>query len=297
MIAHSSARPSTQQGIALLQVLLVSAVISILAIQFSYSAKQQVELASLYDKRVRASMALKSAQQTLFFHLLTNNARRSKEQTSDITGQWNFYNQPFYLADGVSVQLQDHAGLLPQTMPRDSLWLRYLTHSGYNEAEAKLAMNEFKDWQDTDNDSWFAGDKETGLTSTGLANANRFVQTPYEANALFSQLTQMQLHHVSTHYPVSSFNPLRAPDALFRTLFDQQQAEHLLSQRDAGSLASHDIRRLLPPRSEVFDYSFLASSGIRVFIEVSEQDVTVSETVEIRIQRSKPEPLVVLARY
>jgi len=288
---------SGQKGIALLQVLLVSAVISLLAIQFSYSAKQQVELASLFDKRVRASLKMHSVQQELSYAFLTNHIRRTQQTRSELVSQWNFYGKPFSLESGVRITLQDHGGLLSQTMSRDSLWHSYLTENGYSDSDATLALNQLKDWQDPDQDSWFAGATESEVTDSGLLFANRWIQTPYELPELLPQLPRQTGHKVSTHYPTSGFNPLRAPDELFRTLFDQQQADYLISRRDEGSLRAQDVRSLLPSRTEIYDYTFIASSGVRMFVEVSEQDVTVSETIEMRIQRNKSKPLLILARY
>jgi general secretion pathway protein K len=64
-----------QKGMALFQVLLITAVISILALQFTQTAKNQIAIARLIDDRIKASPLLATAESELLFTLLTESKR------------------------------------------------------------------------------------------------------------------------------------------------------------------------------------------------------------------------------
>ena len=58
---------SSQTGVALLQVLLLGAVISLLAIRFTHTASDQVNIAESFENRVRAQLTAHSAITELVF--------------------------------------------------------------------------------------------------------------------------------------------------------------------------------------------------------------------------------------
>ena len=88
-----------QQGIALFQVLLITAVISIMAIQFTQTARNQLSIASTIVDRVEAQAQLRSTEAELLYSLITEKRQPDKLSANVYVRKWNFYGKPFTLID------------------------------------------------------------------------------------------------------------------------------------------------------------------------------------------------------
>ena len=66
-----------QRGIALVQVLLIVAVVSILALYFTQSARQQVKNATMMVDKAQALVELNNAEASILFSLLTEKPNRA----------------------------------------------------------------------------------------------------------------------------------------------------------------------------------------------------------------------------
>ncbi|MGI2000024.1 general secretion pathway protein GspK [Shewanella frigidimarina] len=88
-----------QQGIALFQVLLITAVISIMAIQFTQTARNQLSIASTIVDRVEAQAQLRSTETELLYSLITEKRQLDKTSANVYARKWNFYGKPFTLID------------------------------------------------------------------------------------------------------------------------------------------------------------------------------------------------------
>ena len=72
ILDSSVTRIGYQSGIALIQTLLIVMVVSLLALQFSYTARDQVQQTSLIEQRIANELLVYSLQQQAVFGLLTN---------------------------------------------------------------------------------------------------------------------------------------------------------------------------------------------------------------------------------
>jgi general secretion pathway protein K len=64
---NKSFKPRNDAGIALFQVLLISTIIAILAIQFTQTARNQVTIAQTITDRVQAQILLKTTESELLY--------------------------------------------------------------------------------------------------------------------------------------------------------------------------------------------------------------------------------------
>ena len=101
---NSSAIKSPQAGVALLQILLLSAIISLFAIRFTETAREQTDIAREFDSRVRAQLMGYSAINEVIFHVLSESIEvvdlsqeGSFELPSDI--EVNMYGQSIRLVN------------------------------------------------------------------------------------------------------------------------------------------------------------------------------------------------------
>jgi len=103
--------------------LLITAVISILAIQFTQTARNQLSIASMVVDRIQAQAYLRTAESELLFSLLTEPLKKSDQTPNQYVKSWNFYGEPFVLdnqnIDGVT-QEQDELAYVSDDMTADT---------------------------------------------------------------------------------------------------------------------------------------------------------------------------------
>ena len=110
---------SKQSGVALLQVLLLGATMSLLAIRFTETARDQIEIAGQFEERVVAQLATHSAiSEVVFLQLSTSVESRSSDQADDLAVvsdrvELNFNGTPINWGENVTLRIQDLNGLLP----------------------------------------------------------------------------------------------------------------------------------------------------------------------------------------
>jgi general secretion pathway protein K len=296
MTYHYSSLAS-QKGVALIQVLLISAVISILAIRFSYTAREQIEIASAYQDRVTASLALRSTQNRIIYLLLGHDDFSHLSTDVPVKGHWNFYGQPFWLDDNTEVTLQDHNGLLSMLSPYDPLWPKVLQQIGYSDYDVRRVLGEMQDYQDADHKSWIAGNVEPNAAQGDVTYRNSLLQLPQELDWIFQSDPQKLELVKSVSIPIyhATFNPLLAPELIFRACVGPELSDQLLASRDQGELTGNTLRPLLNGVDEE-NITFLRGSTVRLTVMKFVGDVRLSETIDIKIQRKKPIPMLLLYR-
>lgn len=294
---------SKQSGVALIQVLLISTIISLLAIYFTQTARQQVENSRLFGFRVDSSLTLKSAQQQLIYTLLTNQSFTSVHESFDGGQKWNFYGQPFVLSNTskglVTASIQDHNGLLPIRYIRSNLWRRTLLNMGLSESEANRLQGEINDWQDKDSDSWVQGNSESTSLSNGSEIRNRAIQFSLEVAPFFEDIPQYlsDFYSMSTPFAVVGFNPMRAPDDLLYSFFDETTAQQIIYSRETDNLTRESMRNFIGTDYNDITYTLLPGSLYKIKVSVENEDVRLVETIDVMIQPHDKEPLLILSRY
>lgn len=288
---------ASQKGVALLQVLMISMIISILAIQFSMTARNQVSIASAYSDRAKAQLKLHSVQNEILYALSTVDSDNPDLSAQVIKGHWNYYGQSFWLDDETEVSLQDLGGLLSLLNPHDPLWPVFLKRKGYQDSDIQKMLGELSDWQDSDKDSWSVGQIEPERLPSGVPYRNALLQLYNEVRLLWADVpgTLDWLDDVATTFPRVTFNPLLAPDELFKAQFGDELSARLLQARDQGTLRRDDLIAFLPDYDSEY-VSFLRSSRIRIRVTVRQGSIRMTEVVIVELQLRKPQPYLILSR-
>ena len=114
---------SRQSGVALLQVLLIASIISLLAIQFTKTARSQVDIASKFEDRIRAQLLTRSAINEVIFTELSDTVEAliaAENQSADFQSyseKINYWGEPFSWGENITIHMQDLNGLAPQRYP------------------------------------------------------------------------------------------------------------------------------------------------------------------------------------
>ena len=83
------------QGIALIQVLLVTGIIALLMLQMGLTAREQVARAQALVDRAEVQLAAQSRESALLYTLLTELLVRVPDSEIPYVAAWNFHGEPF----------------------------------------------------------------------------------------------------------------------------------------------------------------------------------------------------------
>jgi len=309
MTSQRSVKTKSQQGIALIQVLLISTIISILAIRFSFTAREQINTASDFEQRIKATQKLKSIQSEIIYTLLTQDKIAQPQNMFPTSEPWNFYGKPFVIeriennehTDKAKtwVVIQNSQGLLSQQFIMSPLWYRVFQNMGYDEEQIKHKQGIIKDWQDVDNDSWLIGNTEPMTLPNGQAYRNQTIQLPHEIDWLFEGEPEKLniIKQISTQYNVIGLNLLHAPDLLISLFFEPELVVEIIRQRSQNQLNKEQLITMLESNYDEELISFFPATRLKIKILVMLNDVQLQETIEIKLQPYKSEPVLILARY
>ena len=229
-----------QRGIALVQVLLIVAVLSILALYFTQSARQQVHNATLMVDKAQAYIELQNAQANILYALLTE--QKDPEQTQNSQNQtlinkWNFHGEEFSFSPRVNVAIQDLRGLLNLHYPNKQRLTQLLTYSGLNDYDAQLMSRQIIQWQQLDGRTDSLPNNITARHAAihDVGELTHLELAPAQLNALRANTTQ---------YKKGAFNPMTAPNALLNALLAKDVASHVIMLRSAKQLTVREFAQV-----------------------------------------------------
>ncbi|MBD1580975.1 type II secretion system protein GspK [Pseudoalteromonas sp. S16_S37] len=279
-----------QQGIALLQVLLISAVLSLLGLFITKTARQQVAISTSFDARAQAVVENYDAEATLLFGLLTESkspTRPFSQDLSIVTEHWNFYGKPFQYKENTIVTLQDIRGLLSISYPSEQRWMRVLTKQGLNDYDAQRLLSRIKDWQDVDLVSRYMQPE--------LNNKNGIIQAWSElAHLGIPNSIREYLALNATFYRGATFNPMTAPDSLISKLYDAPLVEQIIKMRNSRELTP-DLFSSYTGVQESMSLLLYPSNNYKITLESEVGGARVRRTLYYLLEPSSSKPVNLVA--
>jgi len=138
------------RGIALVQVLIISLILSVLSLFIIQSTQSQIKTTSMMQERFKLRLVLENAEASLLEALIKNRRYKSTNSKNQIVDNWNFYGQEFFIGDNVSVRLQDERSLVNLNITNRSLFLQTLKELGLTQEESITLYESLEDWKDSD---------------------------------------------------------------------------------------------------------------------------------------------------
>lgn len=256
------------KGIALIQVLLLTTIMSVMALYLNSTAKAKVRIAELANNRSQAEVLLHSAESELTFNLLTEdrNIYYQYEEEGKLATYWNFHSRSFELSESVKVSMQDQSGLLSVQFIYSERFKKLLVENGVLENRAENIIDSLIDWQDADNDARPLGIDTYNSSNSNIRNGYIPDLTEIEHFLKLSELEKSLIYQNTTHYYIGDFNPLNSPYDLLRSITSESVANQLVEMRNS---------KMLNPRS------FKENAGIEI-----EEDMRLypSSTIDIRYE-------------
>ena len=265
---------NSELGAALLQVLLISTLISLLAIRFTETARDQIEMTEQFDVRVRAEMAAYSAINEVIFLLLSDSIVQVSLDASENSQPFpdkyslNRFGSPVRWSKFVTIRLQDLNGLLPQMFPQHLLWREFLVNKGLSGEQVSAYLGIFIDAQDADQVNWVTGEPEPFRLPSGHLYPNGYIQNSKLVEWIFSDDPELanELLEVSDAAAPFETNILNSPALLLRSLLERNVADKIFSARSDQSYDATEMSRILP--LEIVNEEVFGQNSNRLNLEV-----------------------------
>ncbi|MGQ4276503.1 hypothetical protein ACQ5ES_05600 [Pseudidiomarina sp. E22-M8] len=270
---------------ALFQVLLMVAIISVLLVIMSQQTRSSVERAQAMQEQARLQLALDSTANYLDALLLSNNWLLARGQPEHPLAEINFYNYPQSLAvperiayrplgDAVTVQLQNEGSLLNINFETENIeaLLRAL---GVEPRQAELMMAELRDWLQQPDQLFFQ-------SFSDLAHLPSWT------------MAEVELIRPYTTLEVAIFNPAWAPDQLLTILLTQGQADTIRALRKSNDNAVGMLQEFINLR-DALDSSIFPGEQQRIRITAEPSGLQLYRRIDYRPRH--PIPLRLHAKH
>lgn len=228
---------NSQQGIALIQVLLISAVLSVLAIYLTSTAKDQVKIAQWNDEKSQALVNQHSAESKLVFTLLTQSRVQEEENEKGVAMQWNFFNKAFEIDNGVSVKIQDQAGLIHAHFPNENHLKSLIATYGIQANRVNAIFDALLDWQDLDSIPRLNGNELSGSLIPIRNGAVPDVHDFKFVRGIKPELYDTLFNNTTT-FRRGIFNPVNAPQQLLAAITSKDIAAQVVKLRNNNQLTN-----------------------------------------------------------
>lgn len=258
------------KGIALIQVLLITAILSVLALYLSQTAKQQVKQAQWGNDKAQAQVNLHNAESLLLFELLANKKIKTvesefsiDENSFSITSKWNFYDVPFMLDETV-IKIQDQSGLIQLHYPNKERLERFLLIIEPNPLNVASIIDTLLDWQDIDS-----------IQRQNGAEAERYGGINFIRDGAIPSIDDVNNISVipdaikeyiitnSTIYKTGAFSAYNAAPDILKSLVGESAAQQVMSLRENNSITTDKFKEITGIKEDDTTY-FYTSNYLRI---------------------------------
>lgn len=277
------------QGIALIQVLIIAIVLAMLGIYINQTVRSQIAVVNLMKESFELSLALENAEAKLLHNLLTNTRYRKNDSENSLIQKWNFHGEPFNLNENTTVTIQDLSGLLSLNILSNSLTTNLFKELGFTGHEVRTFVDALADWKDKDTLKRLNGaEKEYYQSINQVGPRNHYVQFVPEVEQIKQSnlLTPQQWERYFSTAFVPNFNPLNAPNTLLKAFLNNDIAyQSILAQRKAGTLSGFSFYQASAINSGEF-INFSTGSYLRVTLLVTRQKNKLSKEFIVDLRPS-----------
>jgi len=272
----------SQRGIALIQVLIITFVLSLLGLYINQTVREQVKITTSIQNKFLMRLELEKTEADLLQALLSNNKYPNKSAVDSITSKWNFYGKEFQLNDNAYVTLTDLSSLMGLNISDATLLKNVLLQIGIDEVSAREFVDSLADWKDKNDLSRLNGAESAYYKQhkKSYSARNGFLQDPSEVALIRGgeQITPKLLNQYFTTEIIAGFNPLNAPQKILNAFInDENSIQKVLQLREQGTLKSYDFYKLTGVEGDEY-ITFATGSKIRVQLRVTYNGAQLKKT-------------------
>jgi general secretion pathway protein K len=274
-----------QRGIALIQVLLLSTILTVLLLSMHHQARQHLKLAQAVRDYTHATMALQSAEAEILFTMLsTQPALMSRTAGLE---NWNFHGRPFEF-NGVHLNVQDTSGLLNASSPPTQLLTRFTERHNGSAALGRQIADTLADWQDKDDSAKLDGAEQADYAEGFIRNAPiQYIEEWLFVKGVTPDVFQA-IRPLLTLFP-QGVNLNQQPDALWQLRLPATAYDELRQARDSGALNIQLYQTVTGHTPDEFD-RFSTGPGYRISFTVQNGDVRLARELTLRLMPFQQQP-------
>lgn len=292
-------RPN-QTGIALIQVLLIAAIISVFALSMTQNARKQVAIAQMAKDRNKAEFNLNNAYQLLLLALVSESWEQNSGSPevegllSNIPYNWNFHNKAFNLSDSVVARIQDQSALLSLYLIDKSRMRAFFMANNISSQRADEIIAHIVDWQDADSIQTPLGNErlinimdDTNSLSLPLGGdgtvRNGYISDISELNHILTLSTDEKrlIENNFTTYFFGDLNPLTASKEMLLTFGDELTTQQLISLRENKALKQAQFKQLTSNSDE--DLRYYPANVFKIKLQTSANNVNIEREFVLAI--------------
>lgn len=271
-----------QKGVALAQVLLLVAIISVLLLSMLHVNQQMIQTTDTVQQRTQLKLALQTAKTRLLEALLTHNWESEPPNAADnlYASRWNFHGEPFEV-DGVIITIQNDASLLQITNLNED----YLTSGleALNIKNARELAQKLIDWQDRDNEKRPQGGEQSDYGES-LKVPNRYLQSMSDLAFIpgFNPEIIEKLNRAATVNAHGSYSPTHAPTELLSLFIDKDQAQTVARMREQGNFNERRFSAATGVQNDEFVY-LAAGPVFKVTLRAKQNNISQLDTFTVEL--------------
>ncbi|MBU2891943.1 general secretion pathway protein GspK [Colwellia sp. D2M02] len=285
------------KGIALIQVLIITMVLTILGLFITQSIRGQVNTALKIQTNVDLGLKIETAEAILIQELLTNIRYADKDSENALVKRWNFYGEPFQLNDYVMVKMQDLNGLLSFNVMSHSLAASLLAELGVEDHPARTFLDSLKDWIDKDDLKYINGAEKNYYRRMNLVGPrDGQLQTFNEVLSIkmgdILPLETWALYF--TEQLTTSFNPLNAPPLILKALLqDQSRTDDIIAMRNSKELSPLRFTQMTGIDNDEY-FNFATGRKIKVELLAESGNIHLKKQFVVEVKPYDPKRPVII---
>ena len=280
---------TNQEGVALIQVLLLVILLMLMSLHFSLSSKQYVNQAISLQDKVTAELQLKTLESEVLFALMTqsrNDISLEEGQDNAISATWNFYGEVFEPFANNKVAIQDMNGLLSvYGNINNEILEKILIQLGQSSAQARQIVSNLNRWQGLE-EFGLTGNVDGQLREDFLMHITELKHIEGIDDALYKKLTPLV-----TNYLVLVFNPMTAPVELLQGQVSKEVLEEIISLRKTNSLSRTRFIEMTQIQEDD-TITFSPGSKLKLRFEVKHGSAVAKKSEIFDIRPESPLPLI-----
>lgn len=285
----------SQSGIALIQILLVTALMSVLGLYFLNSSKQQIELAMLSQNKAKAIVENHSVESEVLFKLLTE-SKSVRQFDGEANNIWNFYDQPISITPNTEISMQDLNGFISVHFPNREHLESLLLSKGYELTSVNQVVDTFLDWQDLDNEQRLNGAENLFYGGeNSIRNAPITIQDEFNLINSIDPSIRKVLEENTSIYRVGALSLFNASIDIIAALSSPEAAFQIKNLRELGQI-NYELFQQISLLTETDNMFYFTSNNIRITISSQFNGAKAERYLIVRLDRysEKGQPFDIL---
>lgn len=291
-------KTANPRGVALIQVLLISTILSLFAVQINNEVQRQVEVAQNYTDGANAIAAIQTAKADTIYALFTQEHELDTNSSNNISERWNFYATPFTTQNKVDVTIRSMNGYIA-FVQMDYQRLRQLAIIlGMDSRKVDVLVDSLQDWQDRDDLRRYNGaEAEDYLAQSKRPPRNDIIQFRHELQRIngMDEKTWSTLSKWFSPLSNQTFNPYAAPVDLLEALYGKYIAQQVSEARLEGDFSIEQFSQLTGIQKSEY-VNFTTGQFVELTFSATRGNQTVSDSMIIRMRPYHQVPFTIWSR-